>query len=191
MASKYELANIDWIKKNHQKIHYFGLGFIQVKLSDTERLHFYTDELPKTVQQEEIHNHRYNFVSKILFGEMLHYIYEVDENPNGEYLLTKESCNEDNKLNDPGISVNIEQVFMTKYKTSQKYYINHNTFHNVSCEDGTITHLKRTAYQKDFADVIHRKDKPTVCPFSIKVDEKDLFDIVARNLLDYKLFFEL
>lgn len=33
--------NIDWLKANSTMIHYFGLGFIQVKLGDLDRVHFY------------------------------------------------------------------------------------------------------------------------------------------------------
>lgn len=63
-----QYLNIDYLKKNHTKIHGFGLGFIQIKLGEVFRLHIYTKEIALTTQDEEIHNHRYDFKSTVLKG---------------------------------------------------------------------------------------------------------------------------
>jgi hypothetical protein len=173
---------IDWIKKNNIKIHYFGLGFIQVKLNDFERLHFYTNKLSKTVEDEEIHNHRYNFVSLILKGKFTQSIFEVKSDINGDYLLTKESCDENNKMDFPKEPVSIIKVYEQYYLESHSYHINHNTFHTVHAEDNTITFLKRSTYMKEYADVIFHKNKSLTCPFSNKVSENDLYDIIKSML---------
>lgn len=174
--------SIDWIKENNVKIHYFGLGFIQVKLNNFERLHFYTTQLAKTIDEEEIHNHRYNFVSTIIKGEFSQSIFEVENDINGSYFLTKESCDENNKIVFPKEPVNVVKIFSQKYLENNSYYMNNNTFHTVDAEDGTITHLKRSGYLKEFADVVFDKNKNLICPFSIKVSENDLYDII-KNML--------
>jgi hypothetical protein len=48
------------LKEKCKMIHYFGLGFIQIKIDDTYRLHFYTNKLPKILHEEEVHNYRNN-----------------------------------------------------------------------------------------------------------------------------------
>ena len=67
--------NIDQLIKNYYKIHFFGLGFIQVKVSDSTRYHFYHKDLPAFTDHP--HNHRYNFTSTCLKGRLKHNLYEV------------------------------------------------------------------------------------------------------------------
>lgn len=42
------LLNLAWLKANHRTIHYFGLGFIQLKLDESRRMHFYVPSLKPT-----------------------------------------------------------------------------------------------------------------------------------------------
>jgi hypothetical protein len=178
MAYRTEFFDIGWLRRNYQMVHYFGLGFIQLKLNDAERLHFYTDKIPKTVEEEEVHNHRYNFVSSILLGEFTQQIFEVDLNAAEKpYVLTQESCNADNKLDFPKVECDIKQVFSKCYVIGESYYIDHNTFHKVS-SISAITHVRRSGYKKQYADVIYKKDQAIVCPFSVKMTPNELFEII-------------
>lgn len=170
--------NIDFIIKNKKIIHYFGLGFIQVKLNDFERIHFYTNELEKTCDVEEIHNHRYNFTSTILKGSLKQEIYEIDRNTdNAKYVLTQESCDPNNKVYSSPIKVNINKVYEKTYITNDSYYIDHNTFHTVDSSDA-ITYLKRSKYMKPLADVIFNSNNELICPFSHNVEESKLLEII-------------
>lgn len=173
-----EFLDIDWLRKNYQMVHYFGLGFIQLKLNDSERLHFYTEEIKKTVEEEEVHNHRYNFVSTIISGRLLQEVYEIDrmaiDNP---YYVTQETCNSEDKREFPKVECNINHVFTGQYLVGEAYYIDHNTFHKVA-SDNAITHVKRSHYKKQFADVIYKKDQAIVCPFSVKMSDEELFAII-------------
>lgn len=174
--------DIDWLKRNFQMVHYFGLGFIQLKLNDSERLHFYTDKIQKTVEEEEVHNHRYNFVSTILCGNLQQEIYEIDETSAVKpYYLTQETCKADDKQEFLKVDCNIRKVFNGRYLVGDAYYIAHPTFHKVASTDA-ITHVKRSGYMKQFADVIYKKDQAIVCPFSVKMSEEDLFQIIAEIL---------
>src|SRR5579863_7289598 len=57
--------------------YWFGLGFIQLKLNDTARMHFWLPEIPHP-EREEIHNHRYDFSSIVLAGHLLHEVWHLD-----------------------------------------------------------------------------------------------------------------
>lgn len=174
--------DIDWLKKNYEMIHYFGLGFIQLKLNFDERLHFYTDKIKKTVEDEEVHNHRYNFVSTILSGHFKQEIFEIEMMPSETpYYLTQETCNAEDKQEFSTVDCNIIHTFTGHYLVGDSYYIDHNTFHKVSSTNA-ITHVKRSGYKKQFADVIYKKDQPIVCPFSIKMTDEYLFEILAGIL---------
>jgi hypothetical protein len=173
------LININWLKENAKLIHYFGLGFIQIKLNENERIHFYTNKLARTVQEEEIHNHRYNFVSRILKGIFTQTIYEIDYS-GADFILTQETCKEE-KISFPKVPCNIIPVFTQDYDMRDSYYINHNTFHTVDSTNA-ITYIKRSGYKKDYADIIYPKDKPPICPFSVKIPENTLWALVESML---------
>lgn len=177
------ILTFDYIKDKAQKIHYFGLGFIQVKLNEYERLHFYTNELEKTIGVEEIHNHRYNFTSHILQGHLKQDIYEVshiDLLHRSNHILTQESCNETNPTNSKPTEVWIKPVFQKIYEKGDSYYMDHNTFHTVDSIDA-VTYLNRSGYTKILADVIRKKDSKLICPFSVKVTEHTLLEIIRER----------
>ncbi len=172
--------DIDWLWLNKQMVHYFGLGFIQLKLNQTERVHFYSQELMKTVGDEDVHNHRYNFVSEILKGSFSQKIFDVSENHhNYTHYLRQESCQENlNNQNSP-VPVNIELIFEQTLRQGEKYFMDHNTFHSVESLDA-VTFLTRGEYKKTLADVATPKGQDTVCPFSIKLSQEEIFDHIRE-----------
>lgn len=178
--------NIDWLIANYKKIHWFGLGFIQLKIDDKQRIHFYTDKLPRTTTEEEIHNHRYNFTSTIVRGTLKQNIYEVNVydgfTESNTHWLTEETCKENDKRGFPTYPCDIKLALSEKYKTGQSYYIHHDTFHQVSSNDA-ITLVKRGEYQKEFANIIFPVGMKPLCPFSVKRSENELWEIV-RSLLE-------
>jgi hypothetical protein len=185
----------DWIKANAKMIHYFGLGFIQVKLDDFNRLHFYTNLLKKTVEKEEIHNHRYNFVSRVLCGTLHQEIYDVRVLQIGDikakeelitHTLTQESCQAGDETEYPKIPCTMELVFSHDYMSGESYYIDHNTFHTVDSSDA-VTHVCRSKYTKQLADVVYPKNRSELtCPFSIKVKTDKLYEIIDERLKSEK-----
>ncbi len=170
----------DWIIKNAEAIHYFGLGFIQVKLNNFERLHFYTKELDSTVQPEEIHNHRYNFVSTVLKGHLKQDIYEFIYNAGNTHIMSKESCNTVKALF-PETHCAVQKVYQKIYGKDDTYYIDHNTFHTVDSIDA-ITYVKRSDYVKQFAEVIRINGTELICPFSVNVEQNKLIEIIDAML---------
>jgi len=172
----------DWIKENYEMIHWFGLGFIQIKFKNLDRrLHFYTKKLPITVEEEEIHNHRYSFRSYILKGQLIHDVYEVTIGK-GDYLLTQETCKSNDKREFPKVPCSIKKIHTSYYKEKSYYDIDHSVFHTVQIDFPTITLLHKGPVEKEFADVIYPKDNKPICPFTHKIDEEELWEIVKEML---------
>jgi len=179
MTDINKLLDINYLKENHTRIYYFGLGFIQIVLNKYERIHFYTDELPTT--NEDIHNHRYNFTSTILKGQFRNDKYKLI--PGDTHILKNESCNSDKELeNNVEIPVSVEFIESKEYKQGDSYDMFYNEFHAVDYSGDTITYLKRSDIITDYAQVIYKKDSEEVCPFSNKGDEDKLWSIVETIL---------
>lgn len=177
MTSPY--CSIDWLRQHCEMIHYFGLGFIQVKFKPVNmvrtRMHFYTKELPPITPQEDVHNHRYGFTSEILKGEFIQSLWDVVDGD--KYVLEKESCKAGVEVNEPGRPVNLKLIGTNIYVAGSRYGIPHTTFHSVQADDA-ITLLRLGKVEKDFAEVVRKKDSEKVCPFSQKVEEARLWEIV-------------
>jgi hypothetical protein len=172
-------VDVQLLRKQSTAIHYFGLGFIQIKLGQTYRMHFYTDTLPVLVGEEEVHTHRYDFTSHVLSG-LLHQ--EI-------FLLTKddthsceaESCKEGVVSNREPFSCGIRSITKQLFSEGSSYSICHDVFHKVKGSEA-ITLLERTPAIKEYAEVVRRKEAPLVCPFSKKVPEELLWDTVILML---------
>jgi len=64
-----------------EQITLHGLGFIQVKLSETRRMHVWHPDLPRRAcfDFSAIHNHRFSFRSKVLIGRQVNRRFNVIE----------------------------------------------------------------------------------------------------------------
>lgn len=177
MLSK--VLDIEWLKANHKMIHYFGLGFIQIKLNDEYRVHFYTDKLPSIMPEEDVHNHRYGFQSWILKGQLTQKLYEVTIGT--DYIKEKESCKEGVEVDEPGDLVSIKCIDTKTFSVNEGYTISHLDFHKVIGKD-CITLVSRGNIEKELAEVIRHVDNEKVCPFSKKIPESELWAIVEEML---------
>lgn len=172
---------IDWLKTNYTKLHYFGLGFIQLKLDHTHRLHFYTNKLPVIISKEEIHNHRYNFCSQIIRGSLKQELFQITQN--NTHTIEDESCQEGIKPEKHfSLPCGILLTSKHRYCEGSEYWIDHEVFHRVESDD-CITYLTLSDYLKKSAKVVRPANTQKVCPFSKKVDEKDLWEIIANMIV--------
>lgn len=176
--------SVSSLKQYCSEIHYFGLGFIQVKLGETFRMHFYNSTLPAIVNFEEIHNHRYDFFSKVLAGTFRQIFYEVDRNPkfDTEFLLEEESCKEGVMASASPIPVGIKKVSEQTLLAGSSYTVSHDLFHQVHA-NFAITFLTRGNIVKENAEVIRKKGAEKVCPFSKKIPDSQLWSTVESMLL--------
>lgn len=159
-------------------IHYFGLGFIQLKINDTYRLHFYTEKLKAKVSPEEVHNHRYDFKSTILRGQLTQETYQVIEG--NTHLMEPESCDPKVKLYMPAQECALKFTGIHCYTEGSIYYLPHGVFHKVLDTDDCITLIERKTYSKELAEVVRPKDSKKVCPFAGNLAEDDLWYIVDK-----------
>lgn len=172
--------DLNWLKNNHQMVHYFGLGFIQLKLNQEYRIHFYTEELPPIISDEDIHNHRYDFTSTILKGDLTQEIYECVFDKD-THILEEESCQPGVKCDAMEKFCGVRLIGKQNFSLGSWYWMDHNTFHRVSTKE-CITLLKRSDYKKKLAQVIRPKDAVSVCPFSKKIEENKLWGIIERMI---------
>jgi len=174
--------DLQTLKNQKIRLYYFGLGFIQLKLNETERLHFYSSKLPPIT--EDIHGHRYGFLSRILKGQLTNYyheIYNIGE-PNGTHWMVSESCNPEIKTPENNKTPCTEMLFdVMTYYPGESYVMTPHMYHRVEAQD-CITYLIRTHKAGNFAQVIISQDKIPICPFSKKIPEPELWDIIAEMI---------
>lgn len=175
------ILDIDFLKANCQRLYFFGLGFIQVKLNESERVHFYTNAFQKTTVAEEVHNHRYDFESTIIKGLIVQELFSYRLEDEGDSWITKETCNPEIKQVFDKHRCTTKLVQRQMLLAGSSYWIDHNTLHRVA-SDGAITYLKRGPYMKDEADVIYPIDLMPTCPFSVKVSDDDLWEVIRSMI---------
>ena len=170
------------LKKRAKTIHSFGLGFIQLKLDDTFRLHFYVPEVQITADEESPHNHRYNFESTIIDGRFKQTFWDLDWSGD-THIVTLESCKKGVEAPNKKLSCSAVPFATHDYGFNDAYYLDHNTFHTVKRESAqVITLVKRSRYRKEFAEVANKVGEETKCPFSANMDEKTLWELVDRSV---------
>ena len=168
------------LKEKCTMIHYFGLGFIQIKLGPIYRLHIYTDVLPAIIGKEDIHNHRYDFTSNILYGNLYQELYEITSGTT--HIVEEESCKEGYVSDESSKKLcSIRKIGDQHFGEGSSYSIHHRTFHRVESADA-ITLLTRSDYKKELALVVRPQEASKICPFSKKVNEDELWDIVDTIL---------
>lgn len=174
---------VDWLKQNHYMIHYFGLGFIQVKVTESERYHFYHPTLEAFT--EDPHDHRYDFISTVLKGKIKNTLYALD---NSEYALPCEirweNCKKDKgSVPPPFLSKSILTGIFT-ISEGDKYFLPRDTFHTVErASDGPlVTRILRGHVVKDLARIMLKPGTEPVCPFSRNLAETELWEIVEDSL---------
>jgi hypothetical protein len=185
------------MKAHFKHIHFFGLGFIQIKLDEYQRIHCYHPDLPGFTDPEEIHNHRYGFTSKVIRGELHQDVYI--RVPGMEYVVCDETCQPPSNhsitsclcdkqypcdkckaiIDPPTVELTgVSLVFRGEVKEGSSYFISHDAFHRVQAVGRTVTQLHRTPKMKQFAQVLRSSKSVPVCPFSGNLAEAKLWEYV-------------
>ena len=179
---------VDSLKSDSFMAHYFGLGFIQVKLTDATRLHFYHPELPAFV--EEPHNHRYSFRSEVLRGGLGQTFWEPVGAPVAEgalWWVDNETCTSDATQDVPeGYKSFFRYAGETITKDGSSYYLPSEVFHQVRplFELGPcVTFLTRGPRTKSFAQVARTRREKGICPFSRPISEDLMWQIIEDCLV--------
>jgi hypothetical protein len=167
--------------------YWFGLGFVQLKLSDTERMHFWSPEIPYP-EREEIHNHRYDFTSNVLAGAVHHETFLVmnifRDNEDALHEIFTTTCM-------PGVEGTVEEVTPCDIRPMGAYIIGagstysfpHTSFHTTKDTKFAITHLTRVLPKPlEFASVVKLRGAATVCPFKEKLPTDVCWEHIASAL---------
>jgi len=178
------MISIDELKSQCLKIHFFGLGFIQVKVSDSQRYHFYVPDLPSFTDHP--HDHRYWFRSEVLRGSLRNIIWELDVPPEegGERRVQRyDSCSsEDPSPKKKYITWAGVTTSFTTHEGSG-YLMPINVFHQVEpLTLPCVTRISRGPKEKRFARVLDPIGHDYVCPFSQVIEEDTLWEHVRQAL---------
>ena len=170
------------------------LGFDKICLLSNPkyqlRLHIWRPQ--KKFKTEGIHNHKFNFVSRIIEGQLQHTLYERcnNEDPNSiflhEYIFNpKENFKASDTFEYKGISP-IKMINDEVYPKNTIYNLHHESFHNAIPTDNnvlTATLFLRTSNIKSSDTIFERipfveTDKPniTFTPADYKEQVKNLIN---------------
>ncbi|UTU10263.1 hypothetical protein CcrRB23_gp401 [Caulobacter phage RB23] len=187
-----KLLDFDYLRASGAQPHNFGLGFIQLKLNEHSRLHFWTGE--PNVPEDEIHDHRYSFRSEVLKGCVEHetFVFRplMDSLLRGGvaaegaiWTMTIVSCDPDKLVRDP------HHTFGTVEKTGEyhlaensSYWFPYGAFHRSRGSKGAITHLVRDPTVNEYARVIRRQGAVEICPFSDPRPPEALWETIKEFL---------
>lgn len=178
------VPDIDWLRRRAQSIHFFGLGFVQVKLDERQRWHFYHPSHAAFV--DEPHDHRYGFISHVVKGVLLNKVWVSTLEP-GKGDIVSVSCKEGE--DEPIVlhsDVNMTIGCSFDVSAGASYVMKPDAFHTVQpmfTHGPCVTTVIRDNVVKDRARV-YRADPsaPRVCPFSEKLSDETLWAIVRKCL---------
>ncbi len=181
-ASPIPRITLQELRLRHTSIHFFGLGFIQIKLEAQERVHVYHPELPAFV--DEPHDHRYDFQSTVLLGSMTNTLYEFvrsEENLDELYMI-ETSCTPVQATQQLRLPVQLVSKHVFHTMQGELYVMGRDQFHTIKTSPYCVTYLRRSPPCKEFARVIRQKDMPPICPFSQTISEAILWGYVEHAL---------
>lgn len=186
MSNLTKYLDIDYLKMLGIP-YYFGLGFIQLKFNNgNSRLHFYHPEILPILDDEEIHNHRYEFDSYVVKGFIDHEIFTYKAYSalydKSKFSLVEVSCKKEDAGKEPKFIRSVKPIRLAKFTTLQdsSYSLTPDAFHRIKIWTPTITFLRRGPIVTDTAQVIRDDSKPAVCPFSKKMSPDECWEVIEK-----------
>lgn len=175
--------SVDFLKAESVRYYAFGLGFYQFVLKDRSRFHFYLPDNEVSTEDEEVHNHRYSFVSEVLTGEIENFIYDFKPDKDGSHILMYSNCgvkslppNEDKEIG------NLTLTSSFKTTKGEQYRLSGFLLHTIKTAPNTITYLVPSAIERDYASVVTKLDANPICPFSVKTDQDSMWEKVEHAI---------
>ena len=180
-----ERPTIEMLRATGAKPHYFGLGFIQLKLDDSWRMHFWHPMLSAVVGEEELHDHRYDFRSYVLHGKTTHEVFEfVPDELGGDHGMYRVSCKPDDPREpEPAGRGRVVPAGSYTMVAGSVYEFPHDQFHRIEASE-CITLVFRREIVKDLATVIKPLEDGHVCPFSKSLPQEELWACIGELLED-------
>ncbi len=177
--------------------YFFGLGFIKLNLGPKfggARLHFYHPELigGGIVRDDDIHNHRYDFTSHILVGELHQFeyywqpdsFYPVPRHPGktGSFIV---KCKEGEPLPTRYFELGTEHLIGSQiFAADSAYSLPATSFHRVEAHEPTVTLFVPGLFVNDTAIVLRPADNPPdVCPYSSPRTPEECWQLIDDMLV--------
>ncbi len=138
-----------------------GLGFIQVKLGGSQRLHVWHPDLPRRscYEYSSIHNHRFGFTSCVLKGTQINIRcrIEIVKQSTGSHLLISHNgprSEKGGRESYPVADVNIEEMEAEYYGAGEEYTLPVFEYHKTPNKGIVITVLKKEKEQNIHANSV-------------------------------------
>jgi hypothetical protein len=164
--------------------HWFGLGFIQLKLNAKQRMHFWHPNHIRDTNEEEVHNHRYSYSSRIIIGEIVHETWAYVPSPSGEGNIEciEVSCKPDRHIEDKPLSIgSMTMDGHYNLPAGTSYFFPASGFHRIKAKRA-VTVVCRGEIETENAMVLRRIGTPSFCPFSVKKTEAECWRIIEELL---------
>jgi hypothetical protein len=132
------------------KVKTHGNGFLRVYLSDTEMLHFYSDEIARQAINTDRHDHRWDFESTVLAGCLMQSIFMEEAGTDFEVYTVHP---DEDILVPTGRFCNLYETMRMPIVAGESYKLDHGAIHRVWNEGPTITHMRRSEPKTDLVRV--------------------------------------
>lgn len=168
---------------------FFDLGFIECKISDKERIHFYHPELKIPVNAlDNVRNHRYDFVGKVLRGHLQNKIYNFfDGKHNTHYKLSELFTND---IKNGKKNLGYLNLFSDLNHQVNETYAMHNMYFNKIEANFCITQLKCTADKKDTIDIVYPIASNFIEPLKRSLSKQDCLAIIKECIeMNHRVLF--
>jgi hypothetical protein len=155
--------------------HYFGLGFIQMKIDDVWRVHVWVPEWPTIPGAEnELHDHRYGFESHVLKGALVHELFALGATDaaaegSGDWLELIEVTCKPGETDVPMVQGFVRPQFIGRFEvhTGGQYALGTEAFHRSTPVGPTVTLVKRGPVARKNARVLRPVGSSFSCPFAL------------------------
>lgn len=179
--------DIDFLKSTGCKPKWFGLGFIQLAFHDRKRMHFWHPDLPPDSKlfENEYHDHRYDFRSDILVGELTNHLigYKLtEESPQNQFLWSV-CCHGETPPKPIGEVLTWPLADFT-ICAGGSYFLKAEQQHRVSV-NRCVTLQTRSEENKDRALIISSAEFASPNPFDRTIPENDLWEVID-DLITHK-----
>lgn len=163
-----------------------GLGFIQLKLNDDERMHVWHPALPRRrcYEHSAIHNHRFSFRSRVLIGTQVNQPchLEIVKPGTGSHILISHNGPRSDKGGRESYPVADTNVHMSpiigRYGPGDQYVMRAHDYHHTPNEGIVVTVMTKL-----FETDIHAN---SVCARGIEFDYGfDRFQLTPDELFDF------
>lgn len=182
------VPDIDALRASGSVPQWFGLGFIQLDMPNRQRLHFWVDDWPQVdPEMQQWHDHRYDFTSHVLKGEVFNRRALVGPLSAAPF----EGCMELMAVHcQPAQSrlpallgyCQMHEGIDEQIAQEGRYFMPHDMFHVSRSSPGTITVLDRGPQVRDVARVVQPVGHGHACPFAVTFSAHECWERIQSIL---------